>query len=134
MLKSVKFVSRDEEPKLQDIEGDPGKIPFDIASPDSDSISLSKPASFSVKLTRQSKALQHMSWLWTGEVTVSGRGYRVIATGAGGTFRIPANITDDYLRRSTSGSTLSMDWVRSIRWTATTPSRNNAHSRGGYSG
>jgi len=96
MLKSVKFVSRDEEPKLQDIEGDPGKIPFDIASPDSDSISLSKPASFSVKLTRQSKALQHMSWLWTGEVTVSGRGYRVIATGAGGTFRIPANITDDY--------------------------------------
>ncbi len=96
MLKSVKFVSRDEEPKLQDIEVDPEKVPFDITGPDSDTLSLSKPAQFSVKLKRESKALQHMSWLWTGEVAVSNHGYRVIATGAAGTFRIPANIAAEY--------------------------------------
>ena len=96
MLKSVKFVSREDELKLQDIEVDPEKVPFEINGPDSDSISLAKPAAFSVKLKRQSKALQHMSWLWTGEVTVSGHGYRVIGTGANGTFRIPANIAAEY--------------------------------------
>jgi len=96
MQKSVKFVSRDEELKLQDIEVDPEKVPFEITGPDSDAISLSKAVQFGVKLKRQSKALQHMSWLWTGEVPVSGHGYRVIATGASGSFRIPANISVDY--------------------------------------
>jgi hypothetical protein len=96
MLKSVKFVSRDEELKLQDIELDPEKVPFEITAPDGDTLSLAKPAEFSVKLTRQSKALQHMSWLWIGEVITSGRGYRVIATGNTGTFQIPANLAEDY--------------------------------------
>jgi hypothetical protein len=96
MLKSFKFASRDEEPRLQDIEVDPAKVPFDITAPDADKLSLSKPAQFSVKLKRQSKALEHMSWLWTGEVTAAGRGYRVIATGADGTFHIPANIAAEY--------------------------------------
>ncbi len=96
MLKSVKFVSREEDIKLQDIEVDPEKVPFDITGPDGDSFSLSKPAAFSVKLKRQSKALQHMTWVWTGEVTASGHGYRVIATGATGTFRIPENIAETY--------------------------------------
>jgi hypothetical protein len=96
MLKSVKFVSRDEELKLQDIEVDPGKIPFDITGPDADNLSIARPAQFGVKLKRQSKALQHMSWLWTGEIAASGQGYRVIATGANGTFRIPANIANEY--------------------------------------
>jgi hypothetical protein len=96
MLKSFKFVSRDEELKLQDIEVDPAKVPFDITGPDTDKLSLAKTAQFSVKLKRQSKALEHMSWLWTGEVTAAGHGYRVIATGADGTFHIPANIAADY--------------------------------------
>ncbi len=96
MLKSVKFVSREEDIKLQDIEVDPEKVPFDITGPDGDTLSLSKPAAFSVKLKRQSKALQHMTWVWTGEVTASGHGYRVIATGPTGTFRIPENIAETY--------------------------------------
>ena len=50
-----------------------------------------------MKMKRQSKALQHMTWLWTAEVTVAGRGYRVvIATGAEGTFCIPANVAAEY--------------------------------------
>ena len=97
MLKSVKFVSREEDLKLQDIEVDPEKVPFEITDPaDAGTISLSKPPTFGVKLKRQSKALQHMTWLWTGEVGASGHGYRVIATGASGTFQIPANIGVDY--------------------------------------
>lgn len=96
MLKSVKFVSRDEELKLQELELDPEKVPFEITGPEADTLSLSKPAAFSVKMKRQSKALQHMTWLWTGEVTVSGRGYRVIATGESGTFHLPANLAAEY--------------------------------------
>lgn len=96
MLKSVRFVSREEELKLQEIVADPEKVPFEITGPDGDTLSLAKPAAFSVKLKRQSKALQHMVWEWTGEVTASGHGYRVIATGADGTFRIPANIAAEY--------------------------------------
>jgi hypothetical protein len=96
MLKSVKFDSRDDILKLQDIEGNPDKVPFDITSPDADTLSLSKPVQFSAKLKRQSKALQHMTWLWTGEVTVSGRGYRILGTGLDGTFRIPAGIAESY--------------------------------------
>jgi len=96
MAKSVKFVSREEELKLQDIEGDPQKVPFEITSPDSDTISVSKPPMIGIKMKRESKALQHMMWLWTGDVTASGQGYRVIATSADGTFHIPANIATDY--------------------------------------
>ncbi len=96
MLKSVKFVSREEELKLQEIELDPEKVPFEITGPGAETLSPGKPPQFGVKMKRQSKALQHMSWLWTGEVTVSGRGYRVIATGADGVFRIPGNIAAEF--------------------------------------
>jgi hypothetical protein len=96
MLKSVKFISREEELKLQDIEVDPAKIPFDITAPDAENLSHAKAPSFGIKMKRESKALQHMTWLWTGEVTTSGRGYRVIATGAAGAFHIPANIAAEY--------------------------------------
>jgi predicted aspartyl protease len=33
---------------------------------------------------------------WTGEVTVDGRSYRVIGTGASGTLHIPPNIARNY--------------------------------------
>jgi hypothetical protein len=96
MLKSYRFVSREQDTQLQEVEGDPEKVPFDVIEPSGDTISLSKPAEFSVKLKRETKALQHMVYEWTGEVTVDNRSYRVIGTGAGGTFRIPANLARDY--------------------------------------
>ena len=96
MLKSVRFVSREEDIQLQQIEGNPEKVPFDIVEPSSDTISLSKPVNFSIKLTQQKKALQHMMYEWTGEVTVSNRSYRIIGTGPNGTFQIPANIAAEY--------------------------------------
>jgi hypothetical protein len=94
MLKSYYFDS--QEIVMQETEGDPEKVPFEIVQPPGDSISLALPAPFEVKLKRHSKALDNMSYEWTGEVTASERGARVIATGASGTLRIPPNIAADY--------------------------------------
>lgn len=96
MLKSFKFASREEDLRLQDVESDPEKVPFEITGPESNTISLAQPLKFTVKLKRQSKALQHVMWLWTAEAGTSGRGYRVLGTTEGGTFRIPSDIAAEY--------------------------------------
>ena len=96
MLKSYKFTSREQDTTLQEVEGNPDKVPFDVVEPAGDNISLSSAATYSVKLKRETKALQHMTYEWTGEVTADNRSYRVIGTGANGTFRIPANIAREY--------------------------------------
>jgi hypothetical protein len=96
MLKSIKFDSRDEPLKLQDIEGNPAKVPFEITSPAGDTISLSRPAEYGVKLMRQSKALERMMYEWTAEVTVSGKSWRLAGTGPSGTLRIPPDIADNF--------------------------------------
>jgi hypothetical protein len=95
-LKSYKFDSRDPPLELQEVEGNPDKIPFDIVDPSAESLSLGQPVHFSVKLKRKSKILDKMMYEWTGEVTVSERSYRVLGTGPEGTFRIPADIAADY--------------------------------------
>ena len=77
----------------------PGKVPFEVVKPPGDSISLSKPAQYEIRLTAQKKALQHMMYEWTGEVTADQRSYRVIGTGATGTFRIPACRDEDHPTR-----------------------------------
>ncbi len=96
MLKSVRFDSREPGIVLQEVEGNPEKVPFDVIEPSGDTISLSKPPQFSIKLKRETKALQHMMFEWTGEVTVDNRSYRVIGMGPEGTFQIPANIAKEY--------------------------------------
>lgn len=96
MLKSVRFVSREEDIQLQEVEGNPEKVPFTVVEPSGDTIPAGKPANFSIKLTQQKKALEHMMYEWTGEVTVSNRSYRIIGTGASGAFRIPAAIAAEY--------------------------------------
>jgi hypothetical protein len=96
MLKSYKFDSREPGIVMQEVEGNPDKVPFDVVEPSGESISLSSPARYSIKLKRETKALQHMMYEWTGEVTIDNRSYRVVGTGASGSFRIPANIARDY--------------------------------------
>jgi hypothetical protein len=96
MLKSYKFESRESPIAMQKIEGNPDKVPFEIVEPAGDSISLAAAAPFAIKLKRESKALQHMLYEWTGEVTVDGRLSRVIGTGANGTLQIPPNIALRY--------------------------------------
>ena len=96
MLKSIKFDSRDEPLKLQDIEGNPAKVPFEITAPTGDTISLSKPVEYGVKLMRQSKALERVMYEWTAEVTVSGKSWRLAGTGPSGTLRIPSDIAENF--------------------------------------
>jgi hypothetical protein len=96
MLKSYKFDSREPALALQDVEGNPEKVPFEVVEPSTDSLKLGSNVQFSVKLKRQSKALQNMMFEWTGEVTAGERSYRVLGTGAEGKFEIPANIAPDY--------------------------------------
>jgi len=96
MLKSYKFDSRDPPLQLQETEGNPDKVPFEIVEPTTDALSLGQPVHFAVKLKRRSKALERMMYEWIAEVSVSERSYRVIGTGPDGTFRIPPGIAADY--------------------------------------
>jgi hypothetical protein len=96
MLKSYKFDSRDPPLLLQETEGNPDKVPFEIVEPTTDTLSLGQSVHFAVKLKRRSKALDRMMYEWTAEVSVSERSYRVLGTGPDGTFRIPPGIAADY--------------------------------------
>jgi hypothetical protein len=93
-LRSYKFES--SPIIMQEIEQVPQKIPYEIAEPAADSLSLSKPAKYAVKLTRESPATRSMMWLWTGEVPADQQGVRVIGAGPQGTFQIPAGLTNTY--------------------------------------
>ena len=75
MNRSYKFESRDIV--LQEVEANPQKIPYDIATP-GDDLSIGKTAPFAVKLTRQTRGTRSMMYLWTGEVTADHQGYRVL--------------------------------------------------------
>ncbi len=95
MAKSVKFSSRENDIALQVVEANTPKVPFAIEQPAGD-LSLSKPAPYSAKLTRESRATRSMMWLWMGEVAADHQGYRVLATGQRGTMQIPRNIAKTY--------------------------------------
>ncbi len=91
MGRSYKFESRSII--MQEIEQVPQKVPFEIAQPASDPLSVSKPPHYAAKLTRETRATRSMMWLWTGEVAADQQGPRVLGTGVEGTFHIPANLT-----------------------------------------
>jgi Domain of unknown function (DUF5060)/Protein of unknown function (DUF4038) len=84
MNKSYKFESRDIV--LQDVESNSPKVPFTIEQPTTDmNVRVSPP--FAAKLTKETRATRTMMWLWTGEVSADGQGYRVLATGQQGVMR-----------------------------------------------
>ena len=94
MLKSVKFDSRDVP--VQELETNTQKVPYAIVEPAGDTLQAGKPVRFSVKLTRETRATRSMMYLWTGEVAADERGFRVLGTGAPGTFVIPPSIATNY--------------------------------------
>jgi len=94
MLKSYKFESW--EIVMQDVEGIPDKVPFDIEQPKGDEFSLAVQPPFKVKLKKETKASKKMMYLWTGEVTADGQGYRVIGTGPEGVLNIPPGIASRF--------------------------------------
>ena len=92
MLNSYKFESR--RVPVQVVETDPVKVPFEIAAPADDGISLSNPPKFSLKIKRETRATRSLLVEWTAEVVVDGEGYRVAGTGREGTLRIPASVAN----------------------------------------
>jgi hypothetical protein len=96
MLRSYKFTSREYPLMLQEVEQNAQKTPYEMVEPAADTLKVDAPAKFAVRLKRQTRATRNMMYLWTGEVAAGGRGYRVLATGPEGTFRIPPSIAGDY--------------------------------------
>ena len=94
MLKSYKFDSRPVP--VQEIEQNPLKVPFEIAAPEGDQISLSRPSQFGLKVTRESRGTRSLLAEWTAEVALDGEGYRVAGTGKEGMLAIPASIASKF--------------------------------------
>ena len=94
MLKSYKFESRPVP--VQEIELNVAKVPYQIAEPAGDSIALGAPVKYSAKLVRETRATRTMMYVWTGDVPADGQGFRVLGTGAQGTFQIPADLATRY--------------------------------------
>lgn len=87
MLRSYKFESRPN--LMQDVDADAKRTPFTIAQPEGEELSVSKQHPFSVKVTRQTRGTRNMTYVWTAEVSAEGQGYRVVGTGADGSFIVP---------------------------------------------
>ena len=88
MLKSYKFESRRID--MQVVEQEIQKVPFADRQPADTAISETRLPWFEAKFTKESRATRSMMWLWTGEATVDGEGYRVLGTGQKGTVSFPA--------------------------------------------
>jgi hypothetical protein len=69
-------------------------VPFVIEQPTGD-LTISKPVTFAAKLTRESRATRSMMWLWTGEASGDGQGYRVLAT-QNGSFPLPPDLAKTF--------------------------------------
>jgi hypothetical protein len=93
MNRSYKFESRDVP--VQEIVINPEKIPYDIEQPSGD-LTVGKAAQFSAKLKRSTRGTRNMMFMWTGEVTAQGQGYRVLGTGQQGSFTVPAGLASGY--------------------------------------
>jgi hypothetical protein len=94
MLKSYKFESRPID--MQVVEQETKKVPFEIAQPADTVISETKVPWFEAKFKKETRATRSVMWLWTGEATVDGQGYRVIGTGEKGTVGFPPHIAINY--------------------------------------
>lgn len=94
MLKSYKFESR--VVPVQEIESTPAKVPFAIEAPAGDTINGAAEVKFGAKIIKATRATRTMMYLWTGEVPADGQGFRVLGTGAQGSFHMPPDIATRY--------------------------------------
>ncbi len=93
MLNSYKFESRAF--LAQDVETGAAKFPYSIAEPAAEEIASSKPVPYAAKLKRDTRGTRSMMYLWTGEVGTEGQGFRVLGTGATGSFQLPTTFLKD---------------------------------------
>ena len=90
MARSYKFESRPI--MMQEVEVSARKVPFEVTQPADATLSVSKPAPYAVKLTRETHATRSMMYLWTADVADEAQGYRVVGTGEKGILHIPQNL------------------------------------------
>jgi hypothetical protein len=101
MNKSYKFESRQDRDEnflpiaLQDVEANTPKVPFVIEQPTGD-LSVSRPVTFSAKITHDTRATRSMMWVWTGDASAGRQGYRVLFSGQQGTVPLPPDLTSTY--------------------------------------
>jgi hypothetical protein len=91
MLHSYYFDSR--ALLMQEVEQALEKIPYDIGEPAGDNLAPRVPIPYAVKIKRATRATRIMMYLWTGEVAGGPEGFRVLGTGAQGTFKVPLVLT-----------------------------------------
>ena len=94
MLKSYKFESRIVP--VQEVEQAPARVPFEIAAPVGDEISVSHPAPFALKVKRDTRGTRTLLASWTAEVPLDGEGYRVVGMGKEGLLKIPQAIAHQF--------------------------------------
>jgi hypothetical protein len=94
MLRSYKFETHSIP--LQEVEQNAQRVPYEILEPSADTLSPGKPVRFAAKVTRDTRATRTMMYLWTGEVSTEGQGYRVLGTGREGEMRVPAGVASQY--------------------------------------
>jgi hypothetical protein len=94
MLRSYKFETHTIP--LQEVEQNAQRTPYEIVEPSTDTLSTGKPVRYAAKINRDTRATRNMMWLWTGEVSADGQGYRVLGAGLEGEMRIPAGIAKLY--------------------------------------
>jgi hypothetical protein len=87
--KSYFFDSREIPIQIQQIEVNAEKTPYEVAAPPEGEVSSANPPKFSLRITRPGRGTRTLLVEWTGEITASGQGYRVIGSGREGTLQIP---------------------------------------------
>jgi hypothetical protein len=93
MLRSYKFESRPPRMYIQEIEGNPQRIPYELVEPAmGTTLAAGRPVPYQIKLKRETAGTRRMLYLITGEVVRDGQGLRVLGSGASGRFTVPANI------------------------------------------
>lgn len=105
-LKSYDFDSRETPIRLQEVEINSEKTPYEVSAPPQGDITAAMPPGFTLHILRPSRATRSLLVEWTGEVTSNGQGYRVIGSGRDGTLQIPFA-----LRRSAPASVLVRVYV-----------------------
>ena len=94
MLKSYYFDSKTLE--MQEIESNGDKVVYEVAAPAKDSLRVGTTVHFSARLKRTSRATREMRYLWTGEVSAGGEGFRVLGNGAEGDFHVSDSMSTSY--------------------------------------
>lgn len=87
--KAYFFDSRQTPIQIQELEVNPEKMPYEVARPMEGEVSATGSRDFSLRITRPGRGTRTLLVEWTGEITASGEGYRVIGVGREGTFSIP---------------------------------------------